>query len=302
MRNIIILVLALVLIFAFGACAEEEKPQKEPEEVPKINSQSEPVAEGAFSKLALKIVDGAETGKLVLTANNSDAVFTLDLDVVLPYIGGDEIPVYLDGKLADSSVLEDGMKIEVLFNNVCKEGYFPVSLDGNVKEIYAYSLGTEMNPGGTYYDLAGLYIHAIKAIWQPDSGLNEGAEILSICFENAPKELTSGEKKAITWILSKEFGFEDKTLNLSYEELIKEGYLAPYDDEGKAYWFEDGILITVSVAAPGGEDTTVFGLRTLQFNVTKWRSPLGAYMLFENKAVWPQKGTWEYTEGVHAIS
>ncbi len=268
-----------------------------------VSAEFEFALPGDFFEFPLKIVDGAETGNLVLTTGDAEGVFTLDLSEVPEYIDTENIPVFLDGNPADASALEDGMKIEVLFNNVYNASSFPISLDGNVKEIYAYSLGTEKNPGGTYYDLAGLYIHAVKQIWQPDSGLNGGAEILSICFENAPEELTAGEKSAITWILENELEGDFKTvLNLSYDELIKEGYLAPYDDEGRSYWFENGILITVSVAAPGGEDTTIFGLRTLQFNVTKWRSPLGAYMIFDSKAVWPQKGTWEYTEGVHAIS
>ncbi len=289
MRNIIVLILVAVLTFSLSACANEA-PQNESVDEPQIENQM-PQDEPESVTIAVKIVDGAETGNLVLAGEKSHDVYTLNAN---------NYPVFLDGKPADITALEDGMNIEVLFSGMIQETY-PASFAG-VQAIYAYSLGSEKNPGGTYYDLAGLYIHAVKEIWQPDSGLNEGAEILSIYFENPPAEFTESEQNAVIYVLGNELGFPFETVNLSYEELISEGYLEPYGDMENAYWFEKGILITVSVAAPGGEDATVFGLRTLQFNVTKWRSPLGAYMIFDSKAVWPQKGTWSYTEGVHAIS
>ncbi len=296
MRNIIALILSLILVFSLGACAVKEEfdpgdPVEEPQNT-EIDGQENPEEpeEKEYVTALFKIVDGAETGNLVLAGETGGEVYTLNAN---------NHPVYLDGKPANASVLEDGMTAEIVWNGEILEIY-PASFGGEIRSISVYSLGTEKNPGGTYYDLAGLYIQAVKDIWEPDSGLNGGAEILSICFENAPKELTEGEKAAITWVLANDLGFKGEALNLSYEELIAEGYLAPYDDEGKSYWFENGILITVSVDE---QDETIFGLRTLQFDVTKWRSPLGAYMFFDCKATWPQMGTWEeYTVGAHAIS
>ncbi len=298
MRNIIVLVLSVVLVLALGACARKEEfdpgtPIEDPQHTV-VDEPENPVEpdEQEYITVPFKIVDGAETGNLVLAGGSGSAdVYTMNAN---------NYPIYLDGKPADVSVLEDGMTAEILYSGMAMETY-PATLC-DVQSISVYSMGSEKNPGGTYYDLAGVYIKAVTDIWQPDSGLNEGVEVVSICFENAPAEFTESEQAAVIYVLGNELGFPFETLTLSYDELIAEGYLAPYGDLENSYWFENGVLLTVSVAAPGGEDTTVFGLRTLQFNVTKWRSPLGAYMIFENKAVWPQRGTWTYTEGVHAIS
>lgn len=291
MKKVIAILIALV--FCLCACAKENQGTNIEQGKNAIPSNEENInTEGELSSLFLKIVEGADTGKLVLAGEKADDVFCINTD---------NIPVFLDGEKVSASVLENGMNVDVTFSGDRGET-FPIDISGGIKEINAYSIGSEKNPGGTYYDLAGVYLKAARDIWNPDGGLNEGAQILSICFENAPKELTEGEKVAITWILSNEFGFADNVLNLGYEELISQGYLSPYGDIKDAYWFEDGILITISVVVPDGENTMYNGLRTLKFNVTKWRSPLGAYMIYNNTAVWSQMGTWNYTEGEHAIS
>lgn len=54
--------------------------------------------------VTLCIVDGAETGNLVLAGETASDVYTLSVE---------GITVYLDGEKADASVLEDGMKIDI---------------------------------------------------------------------------------------------------------------------------------------------------------------------------------------------
>lgn len=58
----------------------------------------------AGEPVTLCIVDGAETGNLVLAGETASDVYTLSVE---------GITVYLDGEKADASVLEDGMKIDI---------------------------------------------------------------------------------------------------------------------------------------------------------------------------------------------
>ena len=51
----------------------------------------------------MKIVDGAETGELVLAGENDGDVMTLNVK---------DVPVFLDGEPADASAIMDGMKEE----------------------------------------------------------------------------------------------------------------------------------------------------------------------------------------------
>ena len=99
----------------------------------------------------LRIVDGAETGQLVLAGERASDVYTLDMK---------DIRVFLDGKKSDASVLEDGMMAEILHN-----GWIQTTYPGTFSDVYevrVYSLGSEKNPGGSYYDLCGLYLQVLE--------------------------------------------------------------------------------------------------------------------------------------------
>ena len=66
----------------------------------------------------LRIVDGAETGQLVLAGERASDVYTLDMK---------DIKVFLDGKKSDASVLEDGMKHSKNNEELCRNfGKHPV--------------------------------------------------------------------------------------------------------------------------------------------------------------------------------
>ena len=238
--------------------------------------------------VTLRIVDGAETGNLVLAGERTNDVYTLS---------DEDVTVYLDGEKANASVLEDGMKIDVVYSGEIQETY-PASFQ-DVKWIDAYSLGTEKNPGGTYYDLSGLYLNVLDDLWEKDSGLNDGAEYVSVDLSKAPGNLTEGEKAAIAWI----FGSSHHVtpLMLSSEELAEQGYfteiLLSYmgkgnrqdENERKIYQWEDGVLFTITDNSVEGE---IYSLPVVKFDAMKWRTPLGAYYFSNCSAVWPQMGTW----------
>lgn len=248
--------------------------------------------DGEVAILKLRIVDGADSGSLMLAGESGGSVYSLS-------VKNGAIPIYLDGEPADSSALEDGMMIEVSFNGNVMET-FPGQL-GQVYGIYSYSRGTKQNPGGGYYDLCGLYLQVLEDLWDRDAGLNGGISYISVDMSDAPGGLTDGEKEAVAWIFGSRHGAEP--LAMSYEDLAEQGYLTEVESAGdfKMYQWEDGILFTITSSQ--GEAGGTYSLPTLKFNAEKWRGPLGAYFLLDCFAVWPEMGTWDgYEIGGEAIS
>ena len=244
----------------------------------------------------MKIVDGSESGNLVLAGENSGDVMTLNAK---------NVPVFLDGEPSDSSMLMDGMTIHVYHNGEILETY-PASF-GKVGEIHAFSIGSKNQPGGTYFDLCGLYLKVLNDLWEVDSGLNGGAEYVSIDLSEAPGELSEAEKSAVAWIFGNKYGVQ--ALTFTMEELKNEGYLTAAGGSNDLYQWDNGVYMQIydnSAVDPIEEESspeTYFGLPVLKFDAMKWRSPLGAYMFMGCKAVWPEMGTWsDYTIDSQAIS
>ena len=237
----------------------------------------------------LRIVDGAEIGQLVLAGERASDVYTLDMK---------DIKVFLDGKKSDASVLEDGMMAEILHN-----GWIQTTYPGTFSDVYevrVYSLGSEKNPGGSYYDLCGLYLQVLEDLWNKDAGLNEEIQYISVDLTDAPGNLTNGEKAAIAWIFGGKHGVQ--ALTLTSEELKEQGYyteivytgtglpMSSDDNRPKAYMWEDGVLFTIIDNM--GQDAATYSLPVIKFDAWKWRTPLGAYFFSNCSAVWPQMGTW----------
>lgn len=230
--------------------------------------------------ISLKIVDGAEDGKLILAGESTYEVYSLTVD---------NIPVYLDGKKADASVLEDGMTADISYNGTVME-IFPAML-GDVEGIYVYSRGSGRNQDDGLYDLSGLYLKVLTDLWKTDSALNEDIKYISVDLSRAPGNLTEAEKTAIAWIFSSTHNAE--MLTLSYAELDEQGYL-------EEWRWKDGVLLYID---PAGEEAEKDMHSKVKFEAVKWRSELGAYCFMDCQAKWTKDGVWEdYTVGAHAIS
>ena len=238
---------------------------------------------------SLRIVDRAETGQLVLAGERASDVYTLDMQ---------DIKVVLDGKKSDASALEDGMMAEIVHS-----GWIQTTYPGTFSDVYevrVYSLGSEKNPGGSYYDLCGLYLQVLEDLWNADAGLNNEIQYISVDLIDAPGNLTEGEKAAIAWIFGGKHGVE--ALTLTSEELKEQGYyteivytgtglpMSVDDNRPKAYMWDDGVLFTIIDNM--GQDAATYSLPVIKFNAWKWRTPLGAYFFSDCSAVWPQMGTW----------
>ncbi len=247
-------------------------------------------AEKSSEYKTLKIIDGAESGNLILAGADTNSVYSLDAN---------KVDILVNGNKAELKDLEDGMPLDIYyegnFDNVPQKYGEPIDITSFCKSVNGHTIGTQRNSGGSLYDLCGLYLKVLEDLWEVDAGLNGGIKYISIDLSEAPGELTEGEKSAISYIFAK--AHDKQCLQLSYEELAEQWYLKG----NKPYHFEDGILFSITDSMKAEEQYN--GLRVIKFDAQKWRSGTGAYYFGDCTASWPQNGTWsDYNIGSHAIS
>ena len=237
-------------------------------------------------------MDGAEDGNLLLAELNGDGVYRIGVT--------EDTPVTLDGESASANHLEDGMPITITYDGLVQESY-PAGL-GEIYGIAAYSLGTEQNPGGGYYDLCGLYLQVLEDLWNADSGLNGGVEVLGLDLSQAPGGLTESEQAALAWRFGELHGAQ--VVTGTYEELVDQGYITgePLGDGSTEFMeWKNGILF--SITGSDGQAGAAYSLPALSFDAEKWRSGLGAYWFNDCFCLWPELGTWtDYSVGSEYIS
>nr|WP_325201211.1 hypothetical protein [uncultured Oscillibacter sp.] len=304
--------LALALCLILPACEKAEgqpdpagteapvtaETPSAPADAPSLAEDEEPTV------LTCRIVDGAEDGNLLLAElgeglyGGTGGVYRLAVK---------DVPVTLDGEAADASVLEDGMTVDVAFNGTVMES-FPAQL-GEVYSVTAWSIGRSKNPGGSCYDLCGLYLQVLDDLWEKDKGLNENISLAGLDLSQAPGELTDSEKAALAWRFGEMHGVE--VVTGTFGELVEQGYFTagrlsapePEDGEDSPLWYQwdDGCLFSIT---PNEEHVDeAYSLPALFFNAEKWRSPLGAYCFYDCSALWPESGTWTgYSVGSEMIS
>ena len=277
-----ILALTLLLAGCAAQTAGEQPPASAPIEAPTDSAQQTETAgrEPVQTTLRLLVVDGAETGRLVLAGENAHEFFALHTE---------NVPVCLDGAPADASALEDGMTVEITYSGDITQSQ-PAELIG-AKSVSAWSRGTAQNPGGTTYDLCGLYLQVLEDLWARDEGLNHGAKYVSVDLSAAPGELSSAAKYAVAWVFADRHGA--LPLTLTYDELLSQGYLtgaAPEAADRYAVEWEDGLLFRIT--ADEWADGEHYSLPVIKFSAEKWRSPLGAYGFSQCTALWSQMGSW----------
>ena len=245
-----------------------------------------------YPTLTCRIVDGAEEGDLLLAELSGSGVYRIAVT--------EETPVTLDGEPASAADLEDGMPVTIKFDGQVQESY-PAGL-GEIYGVSAWSLGTEQNPGGGYYDLCGLYLQVLEDLWEVDSGLNGGVEILGLDLSRAPGGLTESEQAALAWRFGELRGLP--VVTGTYEELVEQGYITgePLEGTDAKFWqWEDGILFTIEVNED--HEGEAYSLPILFFNASKWRSGLGAYFFHDCSCLWPESGSWStYSVGSEMIS
>lgn len=264
------LLLPLALLTACGQTDAVESPSP-PELTP---AQSE-------ETLHLCIVDGADSGSLLLAGEGSGEVYALTVT--------EETPIYLNGSPAAPADLEDGMPIQVFYTGGIEE-IWPAVPQG-VTKLNALSPGTAENPGGSYYDLCGLFLQVLDDLWNRDAGLNEGITCISVDLSEAPGDLTDGEKAAVAHRFAALHGDALSAFTYTYEELAEQGYLSGGDPaSGEMPQWKDGLLFRITPVE--GSPSQSHSLPALHFNASKWRSALGGYGFTDCTAVWPEMGAW----------
>ena len=264
------------------------------------------------SYLTCRIVDGAAEGNLLL-AELEDGLYgghdgLHDGRSVYRLTVTEDMAVTLDGAATSAADLQDGMPVEIAFNGAIEDS-FPAGL-GEVYSIAAWSIGTRQSPGGGFYDLCGLYLQVLEDLWDVDSGLNGGVEVIGLDLSQAPGNLTDSEKSAIAWRFGELHG--TAVVTGTFDELVEQGYITaspistPAPGEGQDFqnlWYqwEDGIFF--SIQPNGGHEGELYSLPVLFFDAEKWRSGLGAYFFSDCSCVWPEDGTWSgYSIGGEMIS
>lgn len=210
-----ILVLCLTLLAGCGTSAGSvvtptPTPPEDPTDTSAVLVDQAPWFE------TFRVVAGAESGELVLAANDGTAsqVYTLNtegLPLDAPVKNGELINVYYD------MVLET---FPAQFADVTAVEHTETERD----------------------DRCGLYLQVLEDLWEVDPGLNTDLEELGVDLSGLT-DLSDSEKAAITWAFGWSHGLTPITG--TWEELVEQGYI----DREELIWNGHGCLFSLSGSA-----------------------------------------------------
>lgn len=285
MKKVGIAILSLALCAFLAACGQAGPPLADGGGASSSAGTSKGEAQSTETVTVCRIVDGAETGELLLAELNG-----AEGGIYLLSTKG--LPVTVDGQSADAKDLADGMTVEVEHSGTVLESY-PAQFAQIV------SLRAKTSANGSYNDLCGLWLRVLDDLWSTDPGLNgmEGGgtvPYVGVDLSAAPGDLAETEKAAVAWQFGRLHGAQ--ALVGTFDELAEQGYI----DREKLFW-KDGVLFSITVDSQS--ETATYSLPTLTFDAQKWRGGDGAYFFSDCVCVWPESGTWtEYSVGSEAIS
>ncbi len=231
------LVLSVSLLAACAGAGGGAASTPTPPVTPTPTTAPTEPAGSKFELVRCRIVDGAETGELLLAGTDSSQVYRLDVT---------NLAVAMDGGSSSADQLQDGMLVEIGYNGMILET-FPAQFSGAVS-VGANTEGME--------DLCGLYLQVLEDLWEVDPGLNQGITQLGVDLSELTG-LTEGEKSALAWRFGEIHGLTP--IMGTWQELVDQGYI-----NGKDLYWEDGCLFSIS-----GDAT--------DFKAQKWASGTGAY-------------------------
>ena len=269
-KSLLVLAFALLLIGCSADPAGETltPPTLAPADSPAPEPVDAVLVDQAPWFATFRVVAGAETGNLVLAANDGSAgqVYTLSTE----------------GLSLDRPV-ENGELINVYYEIVLET--YPAQFGGVTAVEHTR---TERD------DRCGLYLQVLEDLWEVDPGLNTDLEELGVDFSGLT-DLTESEKSALGWVFGNAHGLMPIAGTL--EELREAGCLTPmtapaegYEDSVALYRWEGGCLFSLSGSAEGG------------FTAQKWSSGLGAYVFADCTAARNSDGAWTYQVGSEAIA
>lgn len=122
-------------------------------------------------------------------------------------------------------------------------------------------------------DIIGAYTTVIDKLYNEDMALNH--DIKYIAVDTSLINNLSDDQKAILLKEVENYGY--KVLDMTFEELVQEGYI-------EDLYFEDGILFKIEDISKSKNSITM--------NVSKWRSGLGA-IGYNGLVVKYKNGEWK---------
>lgn len=252
--------LAVLLCFALSACSRDGGQGQQltpgPDQVSRV----------------VKVVNTHENS--VLAVDWDDGEYTLELCSVGMR---DSAIVDENGKSISAADLRSGMILEVIWDGMVAESW-PC-------QIWVESVRVVEQDD----DLVGLYRQVISDLWETDSGLNHGVEMLGFDF-SALTNLTEQERIALEYLASCDLGLGLQYAVGTWEELCDQGYI----DRENLYW-ENGVFFSLEIAKAPGKASFVF-------SAEKWRSGLGAIFYTDCTAKRGADGQWSYEPGGFAIA
>lgn len=249
----------------------------------------EPSPKGAPATARCRVVSVSENNVLLLADVDSERgdIYTLDAS---------GLPLYREpterGELLADGQLAVGALVEVAYGGDILESY--PALFGGVERITV--LPDEFD------DRCALYLRVLGDLWGKDTGLNGGADYISV--DLAATSLTPAERSAVAWTFAQSHGAEPMELN--YEQLCAEGYVSGLEGENAFPAWENGVLFTITETddpvtfnlpslSEGGELPSMMQYNiknTVSFDASKWRTALGAYGFSKCVAVQNNDGVW----------
>ena len=283
MKRCLSLLLILSLLCALLAgCAGTACP-------PASGGDQEPSPKGAPATARCRVVSVSEDNVLLLADVESErgGIYTLDAS---------GLPLYREpterGELLADGQLAVGALVEVAYGSDILESY-----PARFAEVRSVTVLPEK-----FDDRCALYLRVLGDLWGKDTGLNGGADYISV--DLAATSLTPAERSAVAWTFAQSHSAEP--MELSYEQLCAEGYISGLTGENAFPQWEKGILFTITetdepvlFSLPGmseGEEEpsmSQFNVKnTVSFDASKWRTALGAYGFSECVAAQDNNGVW----------
>ena len=285
MKKVILVFLLLFCLLPAGCAAQAEQPvPQKPVSEAEVSAEQELIDCSPWF-LTLRIVTGAESGTLLL-AEHGDApsgVYTLNTAILS------------DGVLP-AQPLQNGQLINVYYDSFTEE--WPMNF-GGVSSI-------ELMDGGMD-DRCALYLRVLEDLWEKDSGLNGGVEVIGVDLSQT--SLSPSEQSAVAWAFAE--SHEANLVEGSLEELTEQGYITatPLSSTGSGvdlnepkyyfYSWENGCHFSITEQPMEG----TYSLTPVTFDAQKWRSSLGAYFFSNCTSVRSALGKWgDYAIGSEMIS
>lgn len=227
-----------------------------------------------------RIVDGGETGRLLLADCDGSAIYTLDLSGSTDW--------------QPDTPLQNGQLLTIRYQSVLET--WPSQFH-QVSQVLPSDTGLD--------NRAALYLQVLEALWERDGGLNQGVEYIGLDLSQT--SLSPAEQSAVSWAFASRHGAE--ALQATWQDLVDQEWItatplttsgAGVEPESPTHYFyewENGCHFSIV------EQTAADQPDSLLFDAQKWRSSLGAYFFSNCTASQAASGLWDsYQIGSEMIS